>query len=39
MKHQVGIDVIFNEKQVDTVCVYKVVTNDFTGKKKSRPVE
>lgn len=39
LKHQAGIDVIFTEKQANTVCVYKIVTNEFTGKKKSRPVE
>lgn len=35
MKQQADLDVIFTEKQADTVCVYKIVTDDFTGKKKS----
>lgn len=39
MKHQADIDVIFNEKQANPVCVFKIVTKDFTGKKKSRPDE
>lgn len=39
LKHQAGIDVIFTEKQANTVCIYKIVTNDFTGKRKLRPVE
>lgn len=37
MKHQADIDVIFTEKQANTVCVFKIVTKDFTGKKKLRP--
>lgn len=38
MKHQTGADVAFNEEQADTVCVYKIASNDFSGKKKQRPV-
>jgi hypothetical protein len=38
MKHQTGADVAFNEEQADTVCVYKIASNDFSGKKKPRPV-
>lgn len=33
MRHQVNQEFIFKEKQADTVCVFKVVTQDFTGKK------
>ena len=35
MKQQADLDVIFTEKQANTVCVYKIISNDFTGKKKS----
>lgn len=30
-------DVIFSGEQAETVCIYKVVSTDFTGKKKPRP--
>ena len=36
-KHQSGKDVVFNANQAQNVCVYKVVSTDFTGKKKPRP--
>lgn len=39
MKHQADIDVTFTEKQAATVCAYKIVTNDYTGKQKPRPTE
>jgi nitroimidazol reductase NimA-like FMN-containing flavoprotein (pyridoxamine 5'-phosphate oxidase superfamily) len=39
LKHQAGIDVSFTEQQANAVCIYKIVTNDFTGKKKLRPEE
>jgi nitroimidazol reductase NimA-like FMN-containing flavoprotein (pyridoxamine 5'-phosphate oxidase superfamily) len=32
-KHQAGRDVSFNEKQIRDVCVFKIVSTDFTGKK------
>jgi nitroimidazol reductase NimA-like FMN-containing flavoprotein (pyridoxamine 5'-phosphate oxidase superfamily) len=32
-KHQAGRDVSFNEKQIKDVCVFKIVSTDFTGKK------
>jgi len=35
-KHQVGKDVIFTPKQAKTVCVFKIVSMEFTGKKNSR---
>lgn len=37
MKHQTGGDHVFTEKQADTVCVFKVVSTEFTGKKKPDP--
>ena len=36
-KHQTGRDVEFSSEQAETVCVYKIVSNDFTGKKKPKP--
>lgn len=36
-KHQSGQDFVFTEKQADSACVYKVVSTDFTGKKKLNP--
>ena len=36
-RHQVGRDVIFTADQAETVCVYKIVSTDFTGKKKPMP--
>lgn len=37
MKHQSNQDFVFAEKQVNNVCVYKVVSTDFIGKKKPNP--
>lgn len=36
MKHQANIDVTFTKEQVDTVCIYKVISTDFTGKRKPK---
>ena len=36
MKHQANIDTEFTELQADSVCVFKVVSADFTGKMKPR---
>lgn len=36
MEHQANQEVVFNEKQAATVCVYKITTSDFTGKKKPK---
>ena len=36
-KHQTGKDVVFTAEQAGSVCVFKVVSSDFTGKKKSQP--
>ena len=35
--HQFGSEVIFTDEQAQSVCVFKVVSKDFTGKKKPRP--
>lgn len=37
MKHQANQDVVFNEAQANSVCVYKIVSSDFSGKKKPKP--
>lgn len=39
MQHQAGMAVKFTGAQAASVCVYKIVTTDFTGKKKPRPAE
>lgn len=36
-EQQTGRKVDFNEQQVNTVCAFKVITKDFTGKKKPKP--
>ena len=35
-KHQAGIDIAFTSEQAKSVCVFKIVSTDFAGKKKSR---
>lgn len=37
MKHQVNQNVIFNEAQANSVCICKVISNDFVGKRKLEP--
>lgn len=39
MKHQTGMEIAFSEEQAKAVCVYRVVSKDFTGKRKPRLVE
>lgn len=39
MKHQANIELEFTPVQADTICIYKVVSTDFTGKKKSCPTK
>ena len=36
-KHQAGREVTFTAEQIKSVCVFKIVSSDFTGKKKPRP--
>jgi uncharacterized protein len=36
-KHQAGRDVTFTADQIKSVCVFKIVSTEFTGKKKPRP--
>ncbi|MBQ7782004.1 MAG: pyridoxamine 5'-phosphate oxidase family protein [Lachnospiraceae bacterium] len=34
--HQSGRKVVFTEEQAATVCVFKVISTDFTGKRKPK---
>ena len=36
-KHQLGKDVVFSADQAETVCVYKIISTSFTGKRKPKP--
>jgi hypothetical protein len=36
-KHQTGRDVRLNAEQANTVCVFKIVSTDFTGKRNTKP--
>ena len=36
-KHQAGRNVTFTAVQTESVCVFKIVSSDFAGKKKPRP--
>ena len=36
-RHQAGRDVTFTADQAESVCVFKIVSTDFTGKKKPQP--
>ena len=35
-RHQTGKEVLFTPEQAETVCVFKIVSDDFTGKRKPR---
>ncbi|MDR2203001.1 MAG: pyridoxamine 5'-phosphate oxidase family protein [Nitrososphaerota archaeon] len=35
--HQVGREATFTPEQATNVCVFKIVSTDFTGKKKPKP--
>ena len=37
LKHQANLDVTFNEAQASSVCIFKIATQDFTGKIKVNP--
>lgn len=32
MKHQTGRDFAFDDRMADSVCVFKIIANEFTGK-------
>ena len=36
-KRQTGRDTLFTAEQAESVCVFKIVSTNFTGKKKPRP--
>lgn len=36
-KQQANQELTFNENQANAVCVYKIVSNDYCGKKKLNP--
>lgn len=36
-QHQAGKEVLFTKEQADTVCVFQVISVNFTGKKKPLP--
>ena len=36
-KHQAGRDVKFTAEQAQSVCVFKIVSTDYTGKRKPLP--
>ncbi|MCL2142298.1 MAG: pyridoxamine 5'-phosphate oxidase family protein [Methanimicrococcus sp.] len=36
-KHQSGKEVIFTGDQAENICVFKIVSSDFTGKRKVKP--
>ena len=35
-QHQTGKNVIFTAEQTENVCVFKIVSSDFTGKRKQK---
>lgn len=37
LKQQADMDVAFTQKQADGVCVFKIVAESFSGKRKVRP--
>jgi nitroimidazol reductase NimA-like FMN-containing flavoprotein (pyridoxamine 5'-phosphate oxidase superfamily) len=37
-KHQTGKDIEFAPGQANSVCVFKIVSTEFAGKKKLRPI-
>lgn len=36
-KHQSGREMSFTDEQAANVCIFKIVSSDFTGKKRSKP--
>ena len=36
VKHQTGRKVTFTPDQIDSVCVFEIISSDYTGKRKSR---
>jgi len=36
-KHQSGKEVTFTANQTENICVFKIISSDFTGKRKPKP--
>ena len=36
-EHQTGKEIIFTPKQAENICVYKIISSSFTGKRKIKP--
>jgi len=36
-EHQSGREVIFTPGQTENICVFKIISSDFTGKRKIKP--
>ncbi len=36
-KHQSGKEIVFTAGQTENICVYKIISSDFTGKRKPKP--
>ena len=36
-KHQSGKEVLFTAGQTENVCIYKIISSDFKGKRKPKP--
>jgi nitroimidazol reductase NimA-like FMN-containing flavoprotein (pyridoxamine 5'-phosphate oxidase superfamily) len=36
-KHQFGKEVTFTDKQAESVCIFKISSTDFKGKRKPKP--
>jgi nitroimidazol reductase NimA-like FMN-containing flavoprotein (pyridoxamine 5'-phosphate oxidase superfamily) len=36
-KHQSGKDIVFTAGQTENICVFKIISSDFTGKRKPKP--
>ena len=35
-KHQSGKEIVFTAGQTENICVFKIISSDFTGKRKSK---
>ena len=38
VRHQSGSEAAFTRAQADTVCVFQIVSTEFTGKRKAKPI-
>ena len=36
-KHQIGKETVFTDDQTKNVCIFKITSTEFTGKKKTEP--